>query len=306
MKSGTKVLGLGLALGTSLCLATNLPGQAPTRGDRDRLPRPVYRVAENNKAEQSPAEEAAARVANEPAAKPADAQNEHPLAPALVIAKSALQNIDTNIRDYSCTMVKQERVGGKLGDKEYMFLKVRQKPFSVYIYFLGPDKVKGQEVIFYPDKNKGQMQAHGVGLKKALGMVTLDPHGMVAMAGQRYPITEIGLQNLTTRLIERAEDDMKYGECEVKFFKGAKINGRVCTCIQVMHPVPRKNFLFHKALVFVDDELQIPVRYEAYEWPTSAGEKPPLLEEYTYLNVKLNNGFTEADFDDKNPNYKFH
>ncbi len=29
------------------------------------------------------------------------------------------------------------------------------------------------------------------------------------------------------------------------------------------------------------------------------------MEEYTYLNLKLNNGFTDADFDIKNPNYKF-
>ena len=29
------------------------------------------------------------------------------------------------------------------------------------------------------------------------------------------------------------------------------------------------------------------------------------MEEYTYLNLKLNNGFTDADFDVKNPSYKF-
>jgi hypothetical protein len=29
------------------------------------------------------------------------------------------------------------------------------------------------------------------------------------------------------------------------------------------------------------------------------------MEEYTYLNMKVNNGFTDADFDIKNPNYHF-
>ncbi len=57
--------------------------------------------------------------------------------------------------------------------------------------------------------------------------------------------------------------------------------------------------------LFVDDELRLPIRYEAYEWPTKAGEQPPLAEEYTYLNLKFNNGFTDADFDTKNPNYRF-
>ncbi len=72
-----------------------------------------------------------------------------------------------------------------------------------------------------------------------------------------------------------------------------------------MHPVPRRNFLFHLARIFVDDELGVPVRYEAYDWPREPGGAPELIEEYTYLDLKLNNGFTEADFDVRNPNYAF-
>jgi hypothetical protein len=29
------------------------------------------------------------------------------------------------------------------------------------------------------------------------------------------------------------------------------------------------------------------------------------MEEYTYMNVKVNNGFTDADFDPANTAYKF-
>ena len=78
-----------------------------------------------------------------------------------------------------------------------------------------------------------------------------------------------------------------------------------CTCIQVMHPVPRRNFLFYVARIFVDDELNLPIRYEAYDWPSKQGEPPKLIEQYTYLDLKLNNGFTDADFDIRNPQYGF-
>ncbi|HEX3726653.1 MAG TPA: DUF1571 domain-containing protein, partial [Pirellulales bacterium] len=114
----------------------------------------------------------------------------------------------------------------------------------------------------------------------------------------------------TRRLIEVAEQDKQYGECEVKFFKNAKINGRLVTCIQVMHPVPRKNFRFNLARVYVDDELNLPVRYESYDWPEKPGGKSgqldTLLEEYTYTDLKINNGFTDQDFDEHNPKYHFH
>ncbi len=244
-------------------------------------------------------------VPDRPGAGPtAGSPNEHPLAPAIRWAYQGLEQID-NIQDYSATVVKRERIDGKLGKHEYLFAKIRQKPFSVYLYFLDPPSVQGQEVIFIEGQNDGKILAHGTGLQKALGTVKLDPTGYFAMRGQRYPITELGLANLLRRLIEVGEKDSQYGECDVKYIQGAKINNRVCTCIQVTHPVPRSNFLFHIARIFVDDELNLPVRYESYDWPTAPGAQPELMEEYTYLNLKLNNGFTDADFDTRNPNYQF-
>lgn len=227
---------------------------------------------------------------------------EHPIMPAIRWAKEGKANIE-KIQDYSATIVKRERINGKLGETQYMFVKVRHKPFSVYMYFLGPPKLKGREVIYVEGQNDGKMFAHGTGLQRALGWLKLAPDGPIAMRGQRYPSTELGILNLVNRLIEVAENDAQYGECDVKFFQGAEINKRKCTCIQVVHPVPRRNFLFHLARIFVDEELNVPLRYEAHDWPEKAGGAPRLMEEYTYLNLKLNNGFTDADFDTRNPDY---
>ena len=62
---------------------------------------------------------------------------------------------------------------------------------------------------------------------------------------------------------------------------------------------------FHRAEVFIDDELNIPVRYVAYDWPTAGGEEPPIIEEYTYIDVQLNVGLTDKDFDPANEEYEF-
>jgi outer membrane lipoprotein-sorting protein len=230
----------------------------------------------------------------------------HPLVPALELAQKGLNNMVTNIQDYSCTVVKRERVDNVLREHEYMFAKIRQRPFSVYLYFLGPDAVKGQEVIYVSGANDGNMLAHaGSGVRAMVGTVSLKPQSMLAMQGNRYPVTEIGMENLARRLVEVAEHDKQFGECEVNFYPNAKVNGRVCTCVQVVHPVPRRNFRFHLARVFIDDELTLPIRYEAYDWPQEAGGPPVLMEEYTYMNVKINQGFTDADFDPKNSAYKF-
>jgi hypothetical protein len=267
---------------------------------------PNFRVAEradNTVSAAVPLSQQAAPILGSQGLRPA-AANEHPLVPAFRWAKEGLPAIE-RINDYTATMVKRERVGTALGDEQYIALKVRHRPFSVYLNFLAPQAVKGQEVIFVAGQNDNKIQAHGVGMKKMFGTVSLEPTSNMAMSGQRYPITQIGVLNLTKRLAEVAEQDIQYGECDVKYFKGAKINNRICTCIQVVHPVPRKNFLFNIARIFVDDELNIPIRYEAYAWPKHPGEAPEKLEEYTYLNLKMNVGLTDADFDIHNPQYQF-
>ncbi|HEY2827219.1 MAG TPA: DUF1571 domain-containing protein [Pirellulales bacterium] len=246
-------------------------------------------------------------AANAPNAPPQVAAQQHPLVPALEMAYKTKQNMDANVRDYSATVVKHERIDGKLSDPEYAFIKVRQQPFSVYMYFLAPKNLVGQECMYVEGANNGNMFAHAPPgtLRGKFGTVSLAPNSAMAMKDQRYPITEIGVANLTKRLIEVGEADRHYGECDVKFFQGAKVNGRVCTMIQVTHPVPRRNFLFNVARIYVDDELQLPIRYEAYEWPDKAGDPPVMLEEYTYMNLQINQGFTDADFDVHNPNYHF-
>jgi hypothetical protein len=231
----------------------------------------------------------------------------HPLEPALDRAYKSIKEMDRSLKDYTATLVKRERVDGQLTEHEYMFTKIRHKPFSVYMYFLEPEDRIGREVIYVEGQNDGNLVAHEAkGLAAIVGAVQLKPNSPLAMKGNRYPITEVGIMNLTRRLIEVGESDRKYGECDVKHVPSAKVNGRICTLIQVTHPVPRKNFRYHKALIYIDDELNIPIRFEAYDWPKEEGGQPVLLEEYTYVKIKLNAGLVDADFDPRNPNYKFY
>ena len=239
------------------------------------------------------------------------AERQHPLKPAIDIAKAALANSQKNISDYTATLVKRERINGVLGASEYIYVKVRNAkptvPFSTYMYFVKPASAKGREVIYVQGKNQNKMCAHegGTGLKAAIPDLWLDPTGFLAMKGQRYPVTEIGLENLIVQLISRAERDMKAGMCKVQFREEAEINGRKCMVIQVIHPVKRAPYDFHIAQIFIDDKLQVPVRYVSYDWPETPGARPKLIEEYTYLNVEINNGFKDIDFDVNNPNYNF-
>ena len=74
------------------------------------------------------------------------------------------------------------------------------------------------------------------------------------------------------------------------------MDGRPCTRIQVVHPQHGEGLSFHLANVYVDDELNVPVRVEGYDWPASGSTEPPLLEEYSFTRLRLNVGLGNADF----------
>ena len=55
------------------------------------------------------------------------------------------------------------------------------------------------------------------------------------------------------------------------------------------------------ARLFFDNELKVPIHFDAYIWPEKEGGEPQLEESYTYAkNLKINNNFTARDFDANN------
>ena len=242
----------------------------------------------------------------------------HPLDPAIQLAHQSLGQIRADLKDYTGVLVKRERIGDDVGEHEFMFAKVRNRkiqdnriavPFSVYIAFLKPASVKGREVLYVENLNQGKLYAHEGGMKRILGTHLLETNSFLAMAGQRYPITDIGIENLVMKLIERGEKDKRHGFCNVELVPGAKVGGRNCSIIQVTHAIQQPHYDFHRAQIFMDDEWKIPVRYAAYGWPKKGAAvdvDKDVIEEYTYQNLKFNVGLTDADFDVKNKEYNFH
>ena len=43
-----------------------------------------------------------------------------------------------------------------------------------------------------------------------------------------------------------------------------------------------------------------------YSWPREKGGPPRLIEEYTFLNLEVNPGLSDSDFDRNNPAYDFY
>jgi hypothetical protein len=269
----------------------------------------------------NPGSPAGAAIAGDPSltgdsgsAEDGTGADKHPLDPVLQLARDALDSMRRDIKDYKATLLKRERIGGKLGGESVMELKVINPreasegqsavAMHVYLKFLSPSMSKGREVIWIEGANNNQIVAHEGGFKNLLTM-NLDPEGTIAMLGNRYPITGIGMIRLVEKLIEKGQRDRGLGLCEVKVLDHQAVGDRDCKLIQVTHPEKKDGYDFHIAQIFFDSERMIPLRYAAYDWPASASKEPPLEEEYTYTNVEINVGLTAEDFNPKNPSYNY-
>ncbi len=278
-----------------LLLAGCAHAQATKRG-RQQLREPVFRV-KNVRKNQLP--------------------DGHPLGPVHASVQKGLVRFRQQVQDYSATLVKREQVNGELLDYQFILVKIRTErrnsqgnvvvPFSVYLKFVGPEALKGREVLWVNGENNGKLRAHEGGLLGILS-IWLDPYGPRAMKDQRYPVMKVGIENLMLECIHRMEAGMrvaKPAEFQVQTFKASRVDDRVCTCIQMTHLTRHAQFSWHTARVFIDEEHGFPIRYAVWDWPRQKGDPPPLLEEYTYRDIKLNPGFTDADFDHENAAYDF-
>ena len=185
-----------------------------------------------------------------------------------------------------------------------MNMKARTKPSSLYFKFLRPNA--GREAIFVHGENNNKIIAHDVGLGRVIaGTMHLDPKGGMAMEENRHPVTEAGLGSMIDTVKERWDVELHPGESVVLFHPQAKVGDRPCLMVESIHPGRGPEFLFHKVKLYVDRELGLPIRFEAYDWPKHPGAEPELMEEYTFMNLRVNVGLKDRDFDPKNAQYSY-
>ncbi|MFM9964297.1 MAG: DUF1571 domain-containing protein [Planctomycetaceae bacterium] len=219
---------------------------------------------------------------------------------AIKLAREVQETLK-KVNDYEATFTKKEVVGRKLIQSE-MYVKFREQPFSVYIKYLNPHA--GREVIYVAGRNKDKLLAHGEGITSIVGTIKLKPDSKDALEENRYPITMFGMSNLVATLILQWQEDEKHDDCVVKFFPNAKLDKVDCKVVETSYPKPAAHAKFHMSRMYIAKDSGLPVRVEQFGFP-AAGAEAPIIEEYTYSNIKQNVGFGDLDFDTSNKSYGY-
>lgn len=247
-----------------------------------------------------PAAAAAAAIARaEPGRHPAGASIEE----AIKLVEEARERFKA-VDDYTCTFFKRERIDGVLSPVNGLAMKSRARPNSFYFKITTP--TPGREAIYVAGRHGGKAAVHDVGFNKLLaGTLWVDPRSGLAMQDCRHPISEAGIGHLIDTVHAAWTRELSAEESRVSIHRNAKVGDRPCVMIESIHTRKSPKFLFHKVNLYLDAESRLPIRYEAYDWPATAGGEPPLAEEYTYSQLRLNVGLRDKDFDVANRAYSF-
>jgi len=216
------------------------------------------------------------------------------------------------IPGYSTTFFKRERINGKLGDGQTTQMKMRHKPYSVYMKWLDGDK--GRELLYVDGKNKNKLIVHAGGWKaRLLPALKLDPKGSLAMSESRYPITDAGVLQMANIIIGNRKNDLdSQAQVRVSLIENHKFAKRDCYCFTFEYEDPKFSEVYRKSTFMIDKEYSLPVCAINYAWPESDEKLSPqeldeqtLIEQYSYLNLNMTQQLADADFDSKNKSYKF-
>jgi hypothetical protein len=201
----------------------------------------------------------------------------------MALARQTFQGV----QDYSCVLIKRERIRGQLQPDEIISMKVRNQPFSVYLRWEGPRPKVGQEACFVAGQNNNLLRVHSTGLAGVVGWVSLDPRDPRVLEHSRHSITEAGIGNLLDRYGQRWEEEKKLNVTQVRVGDFV-YNNRRCRRVELIHP-PGGQFLFYRSMIYFDNETHLPIRVENYDWPRPRGNPDgDLAEVYNYIDLRLN------------------
>jgi len=202
------------------------------------------------------------------------------------------------VHGYTARFVRQEVVDGELRPREEALLKFR-RPGLIYLRWVAGPPV-GRQILFVPGKNHDRMLVREPGLFTSLATIVMAPDSPRVLSESRHPVTDIGIGQLITLVLDGARRAGAGGELTVRDDGVAPGADGLERRLEVILPREReRGYDCYRLALSVSAESGLPVRAVMYDWDDRT------VADYAYREVRLNPPLTRTDFDPANPEYGF-
>lgn len=199
---------------------------------------------------------------------------------------------------YTATLVKRERVGGKLQGQETIQLKYREAPRAFYLKWVD-GLFKGRQALYNEALlGAGNLRVREHGLL-GVAAVTLPVDSRVARRGTNHLATELGLSALLALMEQDYLKAAPRGHIERINHGVQQRDGRRAYQMEMRMPRdPGLGYYAHRALLTLDPVEGYVFHVEIYDHQNQLGEW------FHYRDLAPAAPLTDSDFDPKNRAYR--
>ncbi len=221
--------------------------------------------------------------------------------PAIEATLERARAANARVQDASYTLHRLEWKGGRYLDQQQILVKCR-RPDDIYLRWTG-EAHQGREVIYRGvGWNDGRLR---VNPGRLLPTLDLDPTGGLAMQNSRQPVwmsSIVRTVDTTMRnhdaLTADPEMNATYRDLGTRLVHGVPSH-----CYEADLPKDRYPQLYaRQVLVCMSRESGLPTRFKA--WDHEDGQLR-VVSDYSYQDLRINTGLSDADFDPDNEAYGF-
>ncbi|MCS7020886.1 MAG: DUF1571 domain-containing protein [Gemmataceae bacterium] len=220
---------------------------------------------------------------------------EQPADALTMMLREALQ-AHAQLRDYTCTFVRQERRQGVLGSEEVALLQVRVQPLGIRVRFVQPEAVAGLELAYSAHSRPDRIRLRPAGPEGIKGFRTLAVDDPQFLATHRYALPEWTIAALLQRLIAALERERNLRNPVEVHTADYRYAEREAIRYDILLRRPHAFRNAARMVVYVDKHNRLPLRYEAYTTAQPQPRRDDLLEMYSYTELRTNVGLSETNF----------
>jgi Protein of unknown function (DUF1571) len=207
------------------------------------------------------------------------------------LLKHAIKTYEEEVVDYTGTFGKQERIGGKLGDKQIISFKFKQKPYSLLMKWK-QNPGAADKLLYVEGQHDGDMIIHPTGLMSWIKSVRRDPAGKEALKGSLNPCYKFGFYRTMKSILEAYEKAKERGDLTANFLGETTVDKRPCLLLERLFP-EKKIYPYARLVMAIDMEYLVPVHLKASDW------KGNLYFDYLFEDLRFNAGLGEESFTPK-------
>jgi len=213
----------------------------------------------------------------------------------IAFLENCLRRYQREVKGYTCTFQKQERINDRLQRTEVIEVAFREEPYSVLFRWVEGARL-AERALYVEGENDGMLLVRPEGrlARRVAGdIVTREPEGRDAKQSSRYTLKEFGLKKGALRTLHSWKSAKERNALHLEFLGEKKLKeagDRLCWVLhRDRYPKPEEDGIT-EVTIYIDKETWLQVG------AVLKGEDGKLIASYYFRDVKLNPDFKADQF----------